>query len=192
VNLDLLAATPGGAQTGTLSGTVYSYGAANGGQATNLSGVTYNVDPTSGRTTLGNPGDNLPILYVTTPTDGIAAFVVGIAPDALSGLAEPQTSAALSAGTYLFGSEIVADNTVTNKAGIETISSGGAVSGTYDQSNTSGLLTGQAVSAALSLGSNGAGNIGPNTVAITSGNKVFSINESGGTSGPAVITVAEQ
>lgn len=191
VSLQLLTAVPGGAQTGTLSGTVYSYGAGNAAQTTNLSGVTYNVDPTSGRTTLGNPGDNLPILYLTTPTDGIAAFVAGIGPDALSGIAEAQTNPALAAGTYTFGTEEPAGNTVTNRAGIETISSGGAVSGTYDQSNTLGLST-HGVSATVSLGSNGTGNIGPNTVAITTGSKLFSIDESGGTSGPAVIVTAEQ
>jgi hypothetical protein len=192
VNLDLLTMTPGGAQAGTLSGTVYSYGAGNGAQTSSLNGVTYNVDPTSGRATLGNPGDNLPIMYVTTPTDGIAAFVMGAGPDALSGIAEVQTNAALASGTYMFGTEIPADNTVTNKAGIETISTSGSLSGTYDQSNTSGLLAGQTVSATVSLGSNGVGNIGSSTVAITSGTKLFSIDESGGTSGPAVIVVAEQ
>ena len=40
-------------------------------RTTNLSSVTYNVALRSGRTTLGNPSDNLPILYLTTPTDGI-------------------------------------------------------------------------------------------------------------------------
>jgi hypothetical protein len=48
------------------------------------------------------------------------------------------------------------------------------------------------VSGAVSLGPNGTGNIGANTVAITSGGKLFSIDESGGTSGPAEIVVAEQ
>ena len=192
VDLELLTMTPGGAQAGTLSGTVDSYGAGSGAQTTTLSGVTYNVDPSAGRVTLGNPGDNLPILYVTTPTDGIAAFVVGAGADALFGVGELQTSTALPAGTYLFGTEDPSDNTVTNKSGVETIASGGALAGIYDQSNTSGLLSGQTVSATVSLGSNGAGNIGPSTVAITSGSKLFSIDETGGTSGPAVIVVAEQ
>ena len=188
--------TPGGAQAGTLSGTVDSYGAGNGGQTTTLSGVTYNVDPSTGRVTLGNPSDNLPILYLTTPTDGIAAFVVGVGADALFGMAEQQTSTALPAGTYLFGTEDPSDNTVTNKAGVETIGSGGALTGTYDQSNTSGLLSGQTVSAPVSLDSSGKGTIGPTTgpttVAITSGSKLFSIDETSGPSGPAVIVVAEQ
>jgi hypothetical protein len=191
-NLELLTMTPGGAQAGTLSGKVYSFGAGSGAQTTTLTGVTYNVDPAAGRVTLGNPGDNFPILYLTTPTDGVAAFVVGVGADALFGMAELQTSPALSAGTYLFGTEDPSDNTVTNKAGVETIGSGGALAGTYDQSNTSGLLSGQTASATISLGPSGTGTAGPNTVAITSGSKLFSIDESGGTSGPAVIVVAEQ
>ena len=192
VNLDLLTMTPGGAQAGTLSGTVNSYGAGNGAQTSALNGVTYNVDSSSGRTTLGNPGDNLPVLYLTTPTDGIAAFVAGVGPDALFGVAEPQTGAALVPGTYIFGMEDPADNAVTNKAGVETITSGGVLAGTYDQSTTSGLQPGQPVSGTVSLNSNGTGNIGPNTVAITSGSKLFSIDETGGTAGPAAIVVAEQ
>jgi hypothetical protein len=192
VNLDLWSMTPGGAQTGTLSGTVNSYGAGNGAQTTTLNGITYNVDATSGRTILGNPGDNLPILYLTTPTDGIAAFVVGVGADALFGVAEPQTSPALAAGTYTFGTEDPSDDSAPNRAGVETIASGGALTGTYDQSNTSGLQSGQAVGATVSLSSNGVGNIGPNTVAITTGSKLFSVDETGGTAGPAVIVVAEQ
>jgi hypothetical protein len=193
VNLELLTMTPGGAQAGTLGGTVYSYGAGNGAQTATLSGVTYNVDAGSGRTVLGNPGDNLPVLYLTTPTDGVAAFVVGVGADALFGMAEPQTGTALPAGTYIFGTEDPSDNTVPNKAGVETIASGGAFNSTFDQSTTSALpQSGQTVSGTVSLGPNGTGNIGPSTVAITSGSKLFSIDESGGTSGPAAIVVAEQ
>ena len=192
VTLQLLTMTPGGAQTGTLSGSVYSYSAGSGAQTSTLNGVTYNVDPSSGRTTLGNPADNLPILYLTTPTDGIAAFVVGVGADALFGAAEPQTSLALPAGTYIFGTEDPSDNNVPNKAGVETIATGGAISGTYDQSNTSGLQSGLPLSVTLSLGSNGTGNMGPNTVAITTGSKLFSIDETGATAGPAAIVVAEQ
>ena len=190
--LELLTMTPGGAQAGTISGTVDSYGAGNGAQSTTLSGVTYNVDPSAGRTILGNPGDNLPILYLTTPTDGITAFVMGVGADALFGTAEAQTSAVLPAGTYLFGTENPADNTVTNKAGAETISSGGALAETYDQSNSSGLQSGRIVNATVSLGSDGTGNVGPNTVAITTGSKLFSIDETTGTTGPAALVVAEQ
>jgi hypothetical protein len=190
VNLELLAMTPGGAQAGTLSGTVYSYGGGSGAQTTTLSGVTYNVDSASGRVTLGNPSDNLPILYLTTPTDGIAAFVVGVGSDAIFGLAEAQTSHSLAVGGYIFGTEDPADNTVANKAGAETIASGGGLTGTFDVSSTSGLQNGQTTSATVSLGADGTGNVGAQTVAITSGSKLFSIDES--SSAPAVIVTAEQ
>jgi hypothetical protein len=130
----------------------------------------------------------MPILYLTTPTDGIAAFVVGVGADALFGVAEPQTSSALAAGAYIFGTEDPSDNTVPNRTGVETIAAGGARTGAYDQSTISALQPGQPVSGAVSLGPNGTGNIG----AITSGGKLFSIDESGGTSGPAEIVVAEQ
>ena len=191
-NLQLLAMTPGGAQTGTFSGTVDSYGGGNAARSTTLSGVTYNVDPSSGRTTLGNPTDNLPIFYLTTPTDGISAFVVGVGPDALFGAAEQQTGSTLAAGTYIFGTGEPSDNTVPNRLGVETLAAGGAITGTFDQSSTSGLQSNQGLSATLSLGSNGAGNVGSNTVAMTSGGKLFSIDETGGTSGAASIVVAEQ
>jgi hypothetical protein len=107
-------------------------------------------------------------------------------------VAEAQTSSALPAGTYIFGTEDPSDNTVPNRTGVETIAAGGTLSGTYDQSTTSALQPGQPVSGAVSLGPNGIGNIGPNILAITSGSKLFSIDESGGTSGPAEIVVAEQ
>jgi hypothetical protein len=191
-SLQLLTMTPGGAQTGTLAGTVNSYAPGSGAQTSNLSGVTYNVDATAGRTTLGNPGDNLPVFYLTTPTDGIAGFVIGAGADALLGAIEPQTSVVLTPGTYIFGSEDPSDNTVTNKAGVESITSGGAASGTYDQSNTSGLQSTQTVSTTVSLDSRGAGNTGTQTVAVTTGGRLFSIDETGGTSGPALIVIAEQ
>jgi len=188
VNLELLATTPGGGKTGTLSGTVYSYTSGNA-QTTTLGGVTYNVDSTSGRVTLGNPSDNLPILYLTTPTDGIAAFVIGVGADAVFGMAEPQTSQSLPLGTYTFGTEDPAGNTVANESGVETIASGGSISTTIDQSDTTGLQSGQSNNTNFSLGSDGSGSIGGNPIAITSGSKLFYIDESSGT---AVITVAEQ
>lgn len=190
-DLELLTMTPGGGQTGTISGTVYSYAVGAGAQTTNLSGVTYNIDSSSGRMSLGNPSDNMPVFYLTTPTDGIAAFVVGAGTDAAFGFVEPQTTQALTVGAYIFGTEDPADNTVSDKSGAETIASGGAIAGTSDQSNAAGLQSGQSVSATLSLRSDGTGNVGAQTVAITSGTKLFSIDESGGTA-PAVIVVAEQ
>jgi hypothetical protein len=138
--------------------------------------------------TLGNPGDNFPILYLTTPTDGIAAFVLGVGADALFGMAEPQTSQSLPVGTFIAGKEDPSDNTVANESGVETIASS-SLSSTLDQSDTTALQSGQSNNTNFSLGSDGSGSIAGNPIAITSGSKLFSIDESGG---PAVIVVAEQ
>jgi hypothetical protein len=192
VSLQRWSTTPGGGQTGTLSGMIFSYGGGSGAQSTPLTSVTYNVDPSTGRTTLGNPSDNLPILYLTTPADGISAFVLGMGSDAAFGFAEGQTSQTVATGSYAFGTEDPADNTVTDKSGAETIATGGVIAGTSDQSNRSGLNSGQTVTATVSLGTDGTGNTGPQTVAITTGTKLFSIDESGGTAGPAVIVTHEQ
>src|SRR5260370_40821352 len=101
-----------------------------------LSGVTYNVDPASGRVVLGNPGDNLPILYLTTPTDGVSAFLLGVDTDAEMGVAEFQpnqtNSAASAAGSDFFGTEDPADKTVTNEVGAPTPPSNGSARETRD------------------------------------------------------------
>lgn len=192
VDLQLLTMTPGGGQAGTFSGTVYSYGGGNGAGTTNLSSLTYNVSATSSRTTLGNTSNSLPILYLTTPTDGISAFVVGVNADAQAGLAEFQPSetytTASAAGTYYFATEDPESNSIYNKVGAATISSGGSSSGTVDLSTTAGLQSGQAFSATLDItSSNGTGNMGTSTVAIVNGTKIFYIDETVG-----VILVASQ
>ena len=192
VDLDLLTTTPGGAQTGTLSGTVYSDGGGNGAATTSLSNVAYNVDPSLGRVALGNPSDNLPVLYVTTPTDGISAFVVGVNADAQQGVMEFQPSQTYStasvAGTFAFGTEDPGDNTVYNEAGSATISTSGSASGTVDSSTTGGLTPSVPFNPTVTItNSNGTGNLGSQTVAITNGTKIFYIDQSAG-----VIVVAEQ
>ena len=181
VNLELLTMTPGGAQTGTLSGTVYSDGGGNGAATTSLSNVAYNIDPSLGRVVLGNPSDNLPVLYVTTPTDGISAFVVGVNADAQQGVIEFQPSQTYStasvAGTFAFGTEDPGDNTVYNKVGSATISTSGSASGTVDSSATAGLTPGVPFNPTVTItDSNGTGNLGSQTVAITNGTKIFYID----------------
>jgi hypothetical protein len=192
VDLELLAMTPGGAQTGTLAGTVNSYGGGNGAQTTTLSGVTYNVDSASGRTTLGNPSDNLPVLYLTTPTDGISAFLVGVGADAEMGFADSQPSQTYStasvAGTYFFGTEAPGDNSVNNKAEAATIAGNGSMSGKMDVSGaTATLQTGAALNVNVSINPDGTGTVGASTVAITNGAKIFYIDETAG-----VVLVGEQ
>jgi hypothetical protein len=192
VDLELLTMTPGGAQAGTLAGTINSYGGGNGAQTTTLSGVTYNVDPASGRTTLGNPSDNLPVLYLTTPTDGISAFFVGVGTDAQMGVAESQPSQTYStasvAGSYFFGTEAPGDNSVNNKVEAATIASNGSMSGKMDVSGPATTLqTGAAFNVNVSLNPDGTGTVGASTVAITNGAKIFYIDETAG-----VVLVGEQ
>ena len=192
VDLQLLTMTPGGGQTGTLSGTVYSDGGGNGLQTTPLSNVAYNVDPASGRVVLGNPGDNLPILYLTTPTDGISGFLLGMGADAQMGLVEFQPtqtySNASAAGTYFSGTEDSGDNSVTDNVGAATVASSGSVSGMLDSSGSAGLSPGLPTNLSLTISnSNGTGNLGAQTVAIINGTKIFYIDETTGS-----IVVAEQ
>ena len=192
VNLDLLTTIAGGAQTGTLSGTVYSDGGGSSAATTTLSNVAYNVDPASGRVALGNSTDNLPVLYLTTPTDGISAFVVGVNADAQEGVIEFQPSQTYStasvAGTFFFGTEDPGDNTVYNDAGSATVSSSGSASTTLDSSTTAGLTPNVPFNTTVTIAnSNGTGNVGSQTVAITNGTKIFYIDETSN-----VIVVAEQ
>ena len=192
VNLELLTMTPGGSQTGTLSGTVYSDGGGNGSQTTTLSSVAYNVDPASGRVALGNPGDNLPVLYLTTPTDGISGFLVGLGADAQMGLVEFQPSqtysTASAAGTYFFGTEDPGDNTVYDEGGAATISTSGSATGTVDSSSASGLAPGVPFNITLTFNSSGVGSLSSiSSIAITNGTKIFYIDETAG-----IIVDAEQ
>ena len=192
VDLQLLTTTPGGGQTGTLSGTVYSDGGGNGPQTTTLSSVAYNVDPAFGRVALGNPGDNLPIVYLTTPTDGISGFLVGLGADAQMGLVEFQPSqtysTASAAGTYFLSTEDPGDNSVIDDVGAATVASSGSASGTVDSSGSAGLFSGAPFNATLTISNgNGTGSLGAQTVAIINGIKIFYIDETNG-----AIVVAEQ
>jgi hypothetical protein len=97
-------------------------------------------------------------------------------------------STASVAGTYFFGTEDPGDNTVYNDVGSATVSSGGSASGKADTSMTGGLTPNVPFSATVTISnSNGTGNLGSQTVAITNGTKIFYIDESAG-----VIVVAEQ
>jgi hypothetical protein len=192
VGLQLLTMTPGGGQTGTLSGTAYSDGGGSGLQTTTLSSVSYNVDPASGRVVLGNPGDNLPIFYLTTPTDGISGFLVGMGADAQMGLVEFQPSqtysAASAAGSYALSTEDPGDNSVVDDISAAMVASSGSVSGTLDSSGSAGLSSGAPFNATLTIANaNGTGTLGAQTLAIINGTKIFYIDETTGS-----IVVAEQ
>jgi Putative Ig domain len=191
VTLGLLSLS-GGAGSGTLNqydGTTL--------QSNPVSGGTYSVDSTSGRVALTNFGNHSPVLYLTSgsaaTTDGISAFIVGTDSSAIFGAAELQPSATYStssvAGTYFFGTEDPSDNTVADEAGAVMVASNGTVTGTEDKSDQSGLSTNKAVSGTVTINANGTGDIGPSSVAITNGTKLFFVDGSGGS---AVIHVVEK
>jgi hypothetical protein len=182
------------ANSGALSGTLYQYDGTAGTTQT-ISGAAYSVDPTSGRTTLTNAGANPLVVYIaSTQTEGVNAFAVGTDLNAEFGLLEssggPFATSTL-AGAWFFGTEDPSDNQVTNTAGVLTVASNGNFTGTEDASGSGSpaLQAGLSISGTVSItNANGIGNVGPNTVAITNGAKLFFIDE---TRPAAAIVVVE-
>jgi hypothetical protein len=187
---------------GTLNGTVNQYSAGSP-SSTVISGGTYSVNATSGRVTVTGAGNHAPVLYLTTPTDGISAFIIGTDGSATFGLAESQPAGTYSTsslsgngGKFFFGLEDPSDNTIDTQVGTVIITpSTGAVTGSQDSSgpNSPFLQVGKAISGTFVINSDGTGNIGTGTVLITNGTKIFFIDEGGGSSpSPAKISVVEQ
>jgi hypothetical protein len=198
VTLGLLSFTSGVGTTGTVAGTVQSF--SNGGSNANtITTGLFAIDASSGRVTLGNAGSNPPILYAATPTDGISSFVVGTDIDAAFGFAEFQPGATYSAsslsGSFLFGTEDPADNTVPNIVGAMVIPTNATGTGNFVQDTSDGGLNlNQAFSETLSVNSDGTGTgqlVGgnsPNIFLVTNGTKLFYVV----LGGSSVIKVAEQ
>ena len=184
------------ASAGSFSGTAFSYDGTTAA-STPISGATYAVDAVSGRAAIMNAGSTVAIFYLSTVTDGISAFVVGNDAPASFGYAEASTGSfttASLAGKYFFGTEDPTTNTVTDRVGVVTLAANGSITGTRDQSASTaptlqaGLaITGETV---LITNANGIGNVGPNSVAITNGTKLFFIDEN--TGAPAIIAVVEK
>jgi len=167
--------------SGTISGTIYNYESGSAESTSTPSG-TYAVASQSGRTPLSgsNIGNHPPILYVTTPsssTEPISAFLVGTDSSGLFGFVEASsgtfTTAGL-AGNYFLATENPGDNTVSDSVGVLTITSLGAITGTQDKSGSAGLSTGSLSGNTVTItDSNGTGNLGTNTFAITNGESIF-------------------
>jgi hypothetical protein len=128
-----------------------------------------------------------------TATEDITAFVAGTDSSSLFGLVEPGASVAVTtsslAGNYFFGDEQARDETVVSRVGVIKISNSGGVTGTEDDSGTSGLQT-KAVNGTIAIDNAngpGTGNVGTSTFAITNGTRLFFFEETG----PATITVVE-
>jgi len=80
------------------------------------------------------------------------------------------------AGNYFVGTEDPGDNTVGDETQVVAVSSSGTVTGSGYKSNQGGLAT-KTASGAVTMGSNGIGNTGTNTVAITNGTRLFFIDQ---------------
>jgi hypothetical protein len=192
----------------TVKGTLYSYssGAIKTPQA--IAG-NYTVNASSGRVALTNSGTNPPAVYLTTPTDGISAFIIGlnsgVGSDAFFGYATPQnappvggfTGASLT-GTYAFGIDQMIDNGVSNDSGVEAIASGGITSGIVDFSSQGGLTINFGFkdpmgSHSFTIAADGSGKWSGfgslTTYVVTDGTKVFILDD---TSTLAEIIVLEQ
>jgi len=190
-SLALLTFTPGGANSGTVSGTLFSYTAAAGGTTTAITSASYTVDPSSGRAIFSGTGIGSLVAYLATPTDGISASLVG-EPDDVLGFLEFQPaqtySAAVIDATDVWGTEDPGDSTVTEETGYESTGTHGFI-GTPFFATAPGplgtptvpIFTGKGLgkSFSVSINSDGTGTItafiggSPNGVAITNGTKVF-------------------
>jgi hypothetical protein len=186
---------------GTVNGTVWDYSLASTPNAntTLITNGTYSVNATSGRVTTTGTGNHPPVLYLTTPTDGISAFIVGTDNAAVFGAVELQPSATYSTnslsgngGKFFFSTEDPSDNTMKTEVGVATVTpSTGAIAGTSDSSQPTSpfLQTGKAITGTFVINADGTGNLGAGTVLVTNGTRLFFIDESGG---PARVMAIEQ
>lgn len=182
-----------GGLSGTISGTLDTY-ASGAASAETLSG-SYGVGnfQSLGRLVInGASAATSPVCYLTTPFDNISAFCISTDGTASFGILDAQPAATYSnsslSGTFFFGGMEPADNTVSGISGVASISAG-SLTGTKDTSTPSGFSLGSPFNAALSISSNGSGNLGPNTVAVTNGKVLFFVNEANGA--PAQVQVFE-
>ncbi len=178
--------------------TIYQYENGQPLQVQSISGITYSVDPASGRMTLQNTGGGggAPVFYLVTPTDdGIAAVFGGPdGSDAQFGYIDIQTNPGTYSnnsisGNYTIGTEDPGDNNVTYLSGTGPFTAG---TGTVqrDTSSLSGLATSPATFT-FEIGADGTGDIGfADGVAITNGSKIWYLN--GASGAPAFLRVFEQ
>ena len=196
ISLGIMSFTPGLGNSGTSSGTLQTYDGTTAGTLT-VAGQTYTVDPSSGRVTLSdNPTGTQPrIMYLTTTTNGVSAFVLGTGADAIFGLADVQPSVTYSvnsvSGNFFFAKEEVGSSFTANLSGTMSIVSPGNANFVQDTSD-GGLSVGFTFTTTITVNPDGTGTeTDPVAMAtfimVTNGTKVFYFNPAG----PASIRIFE-
>ncbi len=180
-----------GSDSGTVSGALDQFSSGNASS----SSITedYRLLTNTGETDIGpTNGGVSQVLFLTNPADGISGFMMGADAGASLGVAEAQPNVSYSnsslSGNFFFGSKEPGDNTVQNTSGTASVSSGN-LEGTGDMASLSGFTLGTTFSAPVTINADGTGNLGPNSVAVTNGAKLFYINEAAGA--PAAVQVFE-
>jgi hypothetical protein len=186
----ILTLTTGGA----ISGNLYDSGSTT---PTAVNG-TYTVAAPSGRATLAGAGvgSNPPVLYLTTPTDGISAFIIGSDNSASFGYAEAQSPtsgyvASSLTGKYFFGLDEVTDNADFIRSHVLTLASAVLQSGAEDSSDQFfGLIInsldtpGPMNSFTFNASGDGSGTFkGLPSTFVTDGKKMFLVDQSVGSIG---------
>ncbi|PYU13350.1 MAG: hypothetical protein DMG37_10665, partial [Acidobacteria bacterium] len=178
--------------SGTVSGTMDQYAGVTA-TSQNLTG-TYALASLAGRLIVTGPNAaTSPICYLANPFDGVSAFCIGTDSSAGFGILDGQPAATYSSnslsGNFFFGSNEPGDNAGPDSSGVATISSGN-LQGVQDISAQAGLSLANPFSATLSINSDGSGNLGANTVAVTNGSVLYLIDETGKL--PPLVQVFEQ
>jgi hypothetical protein len=154
----------------------------------------------SGRVTF-SAGATPPVLYLATPqsnTEPITGFLVGTNAAADSGTIEAgANSNVLStafSSNYIFGSVDGGDATVPDQAGVLQVNSGN-VTGYQYFSNIQGLVEGALTGAPVVTITNtplpGFGNVGPNTIAVTDGTRLWFFDTGTGNTSAASIEIVQ-
>ena len=196
INLGIMSFAPASGTSGTSSGALQTYDGTNSGTL-NISGQTYTVDASTGRVALSdNPTGTQPrIMYLTTATNGVTAFVMGTDRDALFGFADFQPAATYSvnslSGNSVFAKEEVASSFTANFAGTTSIVSPGNASFVQDTSD-GGLSIAFPFTTNIVVNPDGTGTesdpVAMTTfIMVTNGTKRFFFNPSG----PASIRIVE-
>ena len=188
---------------GSVSGTLYEN--QGGTLGTTAISAAYFVDGT-GRLTIAatqsnqNVGAHPFVAYIIPGISGTSGFLLSTDASVQSGALEfqalnPPTSTFRTAnveGPYFFGADEQADAASTSTTGTVSATGTGNQAGNEDlNSATNALFPNQGFTGSYSVSSNGTGNFGGETVSVTNGKSVYSLDESPLDLHPT-ITVVEQ